>query len=205
MRTPKAILLAVLFLSMLSGCQKSIDAADPAISTPGQTQQPQSSGWTEHLIVKGSHSSTKNPYKPTTVTEMKFVVKFDNSAIYKNVDTNNQRDINKLYGFADNNTDHHTNSARIGWRWYHNQLQLFAYVYNAKVQTDKFIAAVPLNQDINCSIRAEGTTYVFKVNNTTVSMHRASTTTQAIGYQLYPYFGGDEKAPQDIRISIKDL
>lgn len=194
------LLCAVSFVLALTACQKELPGNQDALST-----QPSANGWTEHFIAKGSHSSDKNPLKAITVTEMQFLVKFDSSAIYHCVDTNNQRDINKLYGFADNNTDHHTNSARIGWRWYQNQLQLFAYIYNNTVESDRFIASVPLNQEISCSIRAEGSTYTFKVNNLTLTMPRSSTTPQAVGYQLYPYFGGDEVAPQDIHIWVKEL
>lgn len=194
-------LFAVLLFLALTACQKEVsnDATNPLPT------QPTPNGWTQHYIAKGGHSTDKNAYKPVSITEMKFLVKFDSSALYRCADTNNQRDINKLYGFADNNTDHHTNSARIGWRWYQNQLQLFAYIYNNKIESDRIITAVPINQELNCSIRAEGSTYTFKVNGTTVTMPRYSTTVQAIGYQLYPYFGGDEVAPQDIKIWVKDL
>jgi len=36
-------------------------------------------------------------------------------------------------------------------------------------------------------------------------MSRASSTATAVGYKLYPYFGGDEAAPHDINIWIKEL
>ncbi|MCE3282226.1 MAG: hypothetical protein K0Q66_963 [Chitinophagaceae bacterium] len=159
----------------------------------------------EHFIAKGAHSSDKNSYRPVNTTEMKFVVRFDSSAIYQTVTPDNQLDINKLYGFADNNQEHHLNSARIGWRWYNNSLQLFAYVYNNGVEKDKLITAVPLGQDINCSLKVSGNQYIITANGVQVTMERTATTETAVGYQLYPYFGGDEVAPQDIRIRIKDL
>ncbi|MEY4702167.1 MAG: hypothetical protein RIR96_64, partial [Bacteroidota bacterium] len=37
-----------------------------------------------------------------------------------------------------------------------------------------------------------------------VSIPRTATGSVANGYQLYPYFGGDETAPQLITIRIKD-
>ncbi|MEO5783498.1 MAG: hypothetical protein ABIQ07_09520 [Ginsengibacter sp.] len=36
------------------------------------------------------------------------------------------------------------------------------------------------------------------------SLPRTSTTAKAIGYKLYPYFGGDETAPHEIDIWIKE-
>lgn len=198
----KPLLYITFTLFIFTACQKEIGSTD----INGQPQNPPApAGWTEHFIAKGGHNSDKNPYKPVSTPEMKFTVKFDNSAIYQCVDTNNQRDINKLYGFSDNNQEHHTNSARIGWRWYNNELQLYAYIYNNTIESDKFITVVPLNQELSCSIKADGSLYVFTVNGKQVTMPRYSTTPQAVGYQLYPYFGGDEVAPHDIRIWIRDL
>lgn len=187
---------AVLFLI---SCQKEISDNPEPLPPPAQNV------WVEHTIAKGAHNSDKNSFRAFNKAEMRFIVKFNNSAIYETVDPSNQGDINKLYGFSDNNQEHHTNSARIGWRWFNNQLELWAYIYNATVQTEKIITAVPLNQDINCSIKAEGNLYTFKVNNVVITMPRASTTAGAVGYQLYPYFGGDEPSPQEIKIQIKDL
>jgi hypothetical protein len=192
------VLTAIVVLTLIS-CQKEMGNEDPVIPPVPQNQ------WVEHTIVKGAHNSDKNPFKQVNKVEMKFMVKLNNSAIYQTVDPNNQADINKLYGFSDNNQEHHTNSARIGWRWFNNQLELLAYIYNNTVQTEQFITAVPLNQEITCSIKAEGNLYTFKVNNTTVTMPRVSSTAGAVGYQLYPYFGGDEPSPQEIKILIKDI
>ncbi len=36
-------------------------------------------------------------------------------------------------------------------------------------------------------------------------MPRASTTVKSSGYKLYPYFGGDEFAPHDVRVWIKEV
>lgn len=191
---PLRTVFALLLLLLVAACQKSVDKAPEAPSD-----------WTEYHIAKGQHYADKNPFTQLTTAEMKFIVKFDNSAIYQAVDTNNQGDINKLYGFSDNNQDHHTNSARIGWRWYNNELQLFAYVYNNTIEVDKMITAIPLNQEISCSIRVQGASYLFTVNGVQATLPRASVTKDAAGYQLYPYFGGDEPAPQDIHIAIKDL
>ncbi|HEX6914302.1 MAG TPA: hypothetical protein VF145_03630, partial [Chitinophagaceae bacterium] len=182
----RVIVLAGLSLATLSSCKKAVENVKGRFGANAPKDQ-----FVDHIIAQGTHNSDKNAYKPVNTSEMKFKVIFDNSAVYSTVDPWNQGDINKLYGFSDNNQDHHTNSARIGWRWFENQLQLFAYVYNNTVESDKLIAAVPLNQEISCSIRAAGDQYIFTVNGTTVSMSRASATPEATGYQLYPYFGGD--------------
>jgi len=194
------ILFALTPIVMLSSCSKVVENVKDRFGANAPVKQ-----FVEHVIVQGSHYGNKSGYKSINTNEMKFSVQFDNSAMYQTANPENQGDINKLYGFSDNNQEHHTNSARIGWRWYNNQLQLFAYVYNNTVESDRLITSVPLNQEINCSIKVQGDSYIFNVNGATVTMPRASTTTGAVGYQLYPYFGGDEVAPQDIKILIKDL
>jgi len=193
-------LLAVCLLFTFSSCKKAVENIKDRVGANAPTGV-----FIEHLIAKGLNNSNQAAYKPVNTAEMKFAVRFDNSAIYQTALTENQSDINKLYGFSDNNQEHHINSARIGWRWYNNQLQLFAYVYNNSVQSNQFIASVPLNQEVNCSIRAEGNVYYFNASGVQITMPRASTTVLASGYQLYPYFGGDEAAPQDIKIWVKDI
>lgn len=196
----KVSVLAVMLVFALTSCKKTVQSVKDRIGTNVPANQ-----YVEHNILTGTHYSDKNAYKPVNMAEMKFIVKFDNSAMYQTVDPGNQGDINKLYGFSDNNQDHHVNSARIGWRWYNNQLQLFAYVYNNSVHSDKLITTVPLNQDVNASIKVVGNIYEFNVNGSIVTMPRASATTLGVGYWLYPYFGGDEIAPHNIKILIKDI
>lgn len=193
-------LLALLCFVTLSACKKSLE--DEFRDRMGGDN---TGKYVDYLIAKGAHSSDKNSYKPVTTSEMKFVVKFDSSAIYQSVIPSNQLDINKLYGFSDNNQEHHLHSARIGWRWYDNQLELFGYVYNNGTFAYKYITAIPLKQEINCSIKVQGSSYLLTANGITITMVRGATTEQAVGYQLYPYFGGDEIAPHDIKIQVKDL
>jgi hypothetical protein len=67
------------------------------------------------------------------------------------------------------------------------------------------ITSVSIGTDVICSIKLAGNTYLFTVNGVSISMPRGLTTTQASGYQQYPYFGGDETAPHLITILIKSL
>ncbi len=157
-----------------------------------------------YIINTGEHYSNNNGILLlSNISEMNFIAKFDSSAIYTAVIPSNQADIHKLYGFSDNNTQHHDNSARIGWRWYNNELQLLGYIYNNTVRSDLFIKAVVIGSEINCSIKINGNKYIFMVDGTSIEMPRTSTIPS--GYKLYPYFGGDEVAPHTIKILIKDL
>jgi hypothetical protein len=47
--------------------------------------------------------------------------------------------------------------------------------------------------------------YVFALEEQVQTLPRNSTTPTAIGYKLYPYFGGDEPAPHNIKIIIEEL
>jgi hypothetical protein len=131
-------------------------------------------------------------------------VKFDSSAIYITKDAGNQYDVNKLYGFSDNGSSHQQFSARLGWRWSDNALRLFGYTYNNGQFSFEEIAKISIGLENDCAIIVSGTSYIFTVNGKTVTMPRLSEGTVATGYKLFPYFGGDEPAPHDIHIWIKE-
>ena len=96
-------------------------------------------------------------------------------------------------------------SARFGWRWSDHALRLFAYVYNEGSAIYRELSTVNIGELINCSIRVSGAAYLFTVDGQTTALPRASTPARATGYQLYPYFGGDESSPHEINIWIKTV
>jgi hypothetical protein len=209
--------VATFSLSLLiASCQKSMDqAAIPDDESQGKqaanTEVRARKGgggttatFTTYTIQQGNHSCDQSTIKSVRTSEMKFAVKFDNSAIYTTVDPNNQYDINKLYGFSEGYNNQY-NSARIGWNWYNNALHLHAYVYAKGVRTYQEIKTVSIGAEINCSIKVSGNSYLFTVDGTQLTMPRGATTSTASGYQQYPYFGGDEVAPQKITIQIRNL
>ena len=192
--------------SLLLFCACNKEAADlaesignkPTVKTPTSTE-------VAFLIKAGSHNCTASSFAPVNLLEQKFTVRFDSSAIYTTTIPLNQLDINKLYGFSDNAALHHDFSARFGWRWSDGALRLFAYVYNEGKVASEEITTVEIGKDIACSLRVKGNQYEFQVADKIKLMPRASTTPTAQGYLLYPYFGGDEAAPHDVRIWIKHL
>ncbi|WP_205500920.1 hypothetical protein [Rufibacter psychrotolerans] len=155
------------------------------------------------VIRTGDHETT-NPFKGLVTSRLAFQVTFDSTAIYQTKDPQNQADINKLFGMADCGSFHHQNSARFGWRWYNNRLELLAYSYVAGKNTSTFITAVDLKKPTVCELRLEDNKYVFKVGDKKVEQTRGCTG-EGKGYQLYPYFGGDETAPHQINIKLKPL
>ena len=190
--------MAALFLG---SCNKAIDD----LIEKQFLSNKYSDGFTLYTIRKGDHYANNNSYKPVELSELQFIVRFDSSAIYQTKEGHNQYDINKLYGFSDNSAEHHQYSARFGWSWNNNALRLYAYVYNDGKISKTELGPVSIGEETRCGIKVAGDHYLFTVNDMEVGVPRSSNTALAKGYMLYPYFGGDEPAPQEIRIWIKNL
>ena len=183
------------------GCTKNSDQTDHAIIKEIETKSGEYSTFT---IQKGAHYCDQNPVKSITIAEMKFMVRFDNSAIYQTELPENQYAVNKLWGFSEG-TNNHFNSARIGWSWTDNALRLYGYAYVSGELHYQEITSVTIGTEISCSIQLVGESYLFTVNDVVVSLPRGASGSQASGYQQYPYFGGNEVAPHLITILIKSL
>lgn len=187
-------------LLILFSCQKEIVQPTVTPQIPVKTIIQ----FTKYNIWQGQQYCDSNKFVQTSYSELKFIAKFDSSAIYKTIDANNQYDINKLYGFSDNNAQHQQFSARFGWRWSDNALRLFGYVYNDGIRSYKELGTVIIGAENNCSIKVNAKNYIFSLNGKVDSLPRTSPTTVATGYKLYPYFGGDELAPHNVSIWIKE-
>ncbi|MFD2999117.1 hypothetical protein ACFS7Z_01995 [Pontibacter toksunensis] len=159
---------------------------------------------TIYTIKEGSHHAEQNPFMQRNVNKVRFTATFDSTAIYAFRDTANQRDMNKLYGLADCNTSHHSNSVRFGWRWYKNRLEVHGYTYNNKALVAGFIGLVKVGKASVYEITLEDSAYVLTLDGKSVKFPRACSGT-ANGYKLYPYFGGDEVAPHDVTIAIQEF
>lgn len=161
--------------------------------------------FTRYIIRQGNQFCDQDTFVHVAYDELKFVVKFDSSAIYTAVNPVNQYDINKLYGFSDNNSFHQLYSARFGWRWSNQALRIFAYIYNNGVRDSKELGTIQPGTENTCSIKVSEGHYIFSLNNSSDTLVRSSTTAKGEGYRLYPYFGGDEAASHDISIFIREL
>ncbi len=186
-------------LLLCSGCKKQ-----GAVFPPVAFAQ-DASGFVKYAINAGAHYADQHPYRPVALHALHFVARFDSTAVYQTRAAENQYDINKLYGFADNGMEHHQYSARFGWRWSDGALRLFAYVYNDGKVASEELGVVPIGVDIRCGIEVEAGSYRFYSGEYRLTLPRKSTTATANGYLLYPYFGGDETAPHTIRIWIQQL
>jgi len=193
----KNIIMFTGLVALFACCKKS---GKPIISDSSKTDLT----FTKYTIGEGKQYSDNIKPLVTSYTELKFTVKFDSTAIYTTLLPENQGDINKLFGFSDNNSTHHRYSARFGWCWNKNALRLFGYVYNNKKRSFKELGTITIGSENSCSIKVMPTNYIFTLNGVSYSLPRTSKTETALGYKLYPYFGGNESAPHNIYIWIKE-
>jgi hypothetical protein len=183
-------------------CTKNLGPADDNAGGKGSEINP--GQYSTFTIQKGAHYCDQNPIKSVTTSEMKFIVKFDSSAIYQTELPENQYAVNKLWGFSEG-TNNHYNSARIGWSWTDGALRLYGYAYVRGELHYQEIRSVTIGTEISCSIKLAAESYLFTANGVSISLPRGPSGAQASGYQQYPYFGGNEVAPHLITILIKSL
>lgn len=160
-------------------------------------------GFKNYRIRKNRHRSVFR-IRTTNKTNFKLQVIFDETAYYKSKDPINQYDINKLWGISDCGEHHMNCSIRFGWRYVNENLELFWFKHEGGEFIFEKIKNIEINKPINLEIDIIDGFYVLTVDR--VSKY---TTRPCSGdykrYKLYPYFGGDEKAPHSINIKIKEM
>jgi hypothetical protein len=192
------IVCLVILICGVACSKKDVDA--PIIN-----KQNPASGYKEYIIPKDQHYSHNNIPRVISKKEIRFMALFDSSCIYTSKNAENVSDINKLYGFSDCSSLHHQNSARIGWLWNGKAIALYAYCYIDNIRNSEFLGTVAPGTPVELSIGVQPGQYVFEFNGKKTMMKRSCSGEKIEGYQLYPYFGGDETAPHAMRVLIKDL
>ena len=160
-----------------------------------------SEGYKTYTIKEGKHRSTY-AYHTTKDTIFNWNIIFDSSAIYSTLDSLNQYDINKLIGLSDCGTRHLENSIRFGWRWLDNSLQILWFKHENGEFTFGLIDSVSLCESHLYELNIWSWNYGLCVDGNCVYIDR-DCLEQRKRYMLYPYFGGQETAPHDIKIKIK--
>ena len=173
----------VLILFFLLGCRKDKD------------------GFRTYTIKEGKHRSTYS-YNTSKKTSFNWTVIFDSSAIYTTQDSANQYDINKLIGWSDCGKDHTDYSIRFGWRWLNDSLEIHWFKHvNGNFSFAK-ICSINLCKPYEYYLLIENNEYQLCVDGNCVNIGRTCSKNYR-KYKLYPYFGGQETAPHDIKIKIK--
>ncbi|WP_439584777.1 hypothetical protein [Dyadobacter bucti] len=158
-----------------------------------------------YTIRSGEHEVSNNVSSLFTSGSMRFQVLFDSSCVYKTKIPENQNDINKLMGFSDCSSQHQQNSARFGWNWREGALRMYAYVYVNGQRQERELGTAEINEITSCKIELRENSYIFTYRGVETVMPRHCSGGVGVAYKLLPYFGGDETAPQEIKIKIRNL
>jgi hypothetical protein len=159
-------------------------------------------GFRKYVIKKCKHRSVWR-YKTSKSNSFNIEVIFDESAKYKTKDPLNQYDVNKLWGISDCGKSHSENSIRFGWRWLNDNLEILWYRRVDGVFDFEKITNVNINEINQMHLSISKNSYELRVNGVIKTLDRPCNG-DFNRYLLYPYFGGDEKAPHRIEIKIKE-
>ncbi len=158
-----------------------------------------------YTIPLGSHETEQQSTSVFKGKSLRFQALFDSSSVYAASSPENQFDINKLMGFSDCSSLHHQNSARFGWNWYDGALHIFAYTYVNGDRIVQELGTAEISKPLVYEIHIQENQYRFVFNGQETIMKRHCTGGAGLAYNLYPYFGGDETAPHEIKIKIRFL
>lgn len=154
-----------------------------------------------YTIKKGEHySGSSVSFRAGNTIECLGIL--TESCIYT-IDSANQCDINKLFGLSDA-LSHSDDSARFGWRYYNNQLEILAYVRRGSNFYFEILGTVNPGDVERYRIEILNDVYRFTFKDSVFDMPRTSKYTGP-RYTLYPYFGGNITAPHDITIKLKRI
>lgn len=140
-----------------------------------------------------------------TTTTLRRAIKFDTSCAY-DLKSDDQLDINKLFGVG-YFPHHHYNSARFGWRWNIEKpaMEIFAHCYDNGERKSEYICDVPLRVYCDYVLNVNKNSYEFIVV-TPKGTHYKNIETKPryfrFGYFLRPYFGGNRKAPHEMKMKV---
>lgn len=154
-----------------------------------------------YIIFKDKHYSDERKLKlHSGIRDLSFHFIFHKNCWYDYKDDNSW-DINKLYGYSLGY--HKKNSIRIGWRpdfYIKNKIDLFVFTHNDGVISFDEIGSVWTDKMNYIKISNYKT--IYKVYFNGEEKWSGIFNHCRFGYMLYPYFGGNNKAPQTMEIEI---
>lgn len=155
----------------------------------------------KYTVKKGKHYSTYD-VELLQSDALTFYAYFDETAAY-DLESEDQWDTNKLFGFSDCNSHHHEHSARFGWRWLDGKIDILAYCYVSGERVIEKIGETLPNARNYYQIRLTDTEYQFTFDDTVLSIPRNKPCNRGAYYLLFPYFGGNDPAPHDVNVYIE--
>jgi len=142
-------------------------------------------------------------YSPTRITKT-FI--FTESCRY-DLGTVDQLDVNKLFGIG-LGLNHHKNSIRLGWRYdlYMNNIALYAYDYNDKDRSSRYIGSVKIGDEVNLSIRMNWKQNFYRIfvnGKESCNIQYDFPSKFNIKTKLGVYFGGNRECPHNMELIEK--
>ena len=117
-------------------------------------------------------------------------------------------DQNKLTGIG-YGLNHHNNSVRLTWVpdfAINGLIKISGYTYDEKSTTAKYtikyITSVQVGQIYTATIETKGSQYAISVNGVSILMDNLHPDPN-LSFRLYPYFGGNNVAPQNMIIELE--
>ena len=162
-------------------------------------------GFRTYVIPAGEHSSGNFISHPDN-SRLVFDFILDESAEYYTEVPENQHDVNKIYGMSDFGVRHQKYSIRLGWRYIDNEIELCWLRHEEGRHSSATIRTIEPNTVYSAMIDITTFYYVIVINSDTTMVRRRPEGYWGLirRYYLYPYFGGNEYAPHDITIKIKE-
>lgn len=165
----------------------------------------------KYTIRKNYHSSKLFGFLPhfgfTYKDTIKFECKFDSSCLYDLGDIDNW-DTNKLFGVS-TSYNHMIQSARFGWRCVDKEnIEVMAFVHDEHFFLEPMVlGSVKPNELFEGKIVVKDLSFTFlfnKGNKPNVVLIPKKTKGWDFKYKLFPFFGGNEKAPHNMKLWIKE-
>jgi hypothetical protein len=136
----------------------------------------------------------------------KYEVIFDKNCIY-DLKSTDQYDVNKLFGLAYGY--HHIDSVRFGWRAEGDKIEISAYCYKNGDRHIREMCLIDVDKPYVLEIKNTGVYYELELKDEAsgfFSYARISKPiTTEIGYNLFPYFGGNQVAPHEMTIFMRKI
>ena len=108
--------------------------------------------------------------------------------------------INKILGLS-NGLSHMKHSIRLGWMCENGEIVLYAYAHTGDADTHVAVRLCTVERGWHsCIIKSQFPFYHVYINEVGTTIRDEFNS--RIHYLLYPFFGGKDKAPHDIRFKI---
>lgn len=152
-----------------------------------------------HTIKKDKHTATNRCIRFVSNNQIRFDFFVSSSWLYDEKAPGFQSGWNKLIGISEG-FNQHKNSVRVGWRCIENTIYLSSYCYINGERRISDMVEVPMGWNTG-SVTITATHYRVQINDRIFNFE--NTNRSFFKFMLYPYFGGNSKAPHDMEFKFR--